>query len=281
MDSGVGLVPMLAARTASLEAFQGACAEKFVQVHFQVGIAMHILKNKIVAALLAASFVVFAGCAGNSQKNSSGGSVLGETAAEKDAKFQEREQDKLSMLESMFDNFKAAVKENKSADTLLGYLTDSSEYWLDTLENHAKTYNAEAIDTCLFYEAYAIILYRLFEREHLWETQDDRMLYLLLSKSKFLDLVNRVNVGPFEVKNDRGSVGLAKSPKVPIMLFEWDDSSWKLDLVETLPLITKGIEATASKKSWTGAKLALYWLDKEYHMQYSRLDESLFEPIGF
>lgn len=242
---------------------------------------MHILKNKIVAALLAASFVVFAGCAGNSQKNSSGGSVLGETAAEKDAKFQEREQDKLSMLESMFDNFKAAVKENKSADTLLGYLTDSSEYWLDTLENHAKTYNAEAIDTCLFYEAYAIILYRLFEREHLWETQDDRMLYLLLSKSKFLDLVNRVNVGPFEVKNDRGSVGLAKSPKVPIMLFEWDDSSWKLDLVETLPLITKGIEATASKKSWTGAKLALYWLDKEYHMQYSRLDESLFEPIGF
>lgn len=246
---------------------------------------MHVLKNKIVATILAASFSIFVGCAGNSQKSSEGGNALanalGKTAAEKDAKFQGQEQDKLAMLESMFDNFKAAVKSNVSADTLLNYLTDSSEYWLDTLENHAKTYNADALDTCMFYEAYAIILYRLFEREHLWEMQDDRMLYLLLSKSKFLDLVNRVNVGPFEVKNDRGSVGLAKSPKVPIMLFEWDDSAWKLNLVETLPLITKGIEATASKKSWTGAKLALYWLDKEYHMQYTRLDESLFEPIGF
>ena len=86
---------------------------------------------------------------------------------------------------------------------------------------------------------------------------------------------------PFEIKNDRGSVGLASSPKVPIMLFNWDDTKWKLDLIETLPLITKGIEATAAKKNWTGAKLALYWLDKKYHLQYSRLDESLFEPIGF
>lgn len=242
---------------------------------------MHILKNKIVATVLAVCFSIFAGCAGNSQKSSGDDSVLGKSAAEKDAKFQEREHDKLAMLESMFDNFKLAVQNNASADTLLNYLTDSSEYWLDTLENHAKTYNAEAMDTCMFYEAYAIVLYRLFEREHLWETQDYRMLYLLLSKSKFLDLVNRVNVGPFEVKNDRGSVGLVKSPKVPIMLFEWDDSAWKLNLSETIPLITKGIEATASKKSWTGAKLALYWLDKEYHMQYSRLDDSLLEPIGF
>ena len=107
------------------------------------------------------------------------------------------------------------------------------------------------------------------------------MLYLLLYNSGFLDLVDRVNMGPFEVKNDRGSVGLASSPKVPIMLFDWDDTKWKLDLIETLPLITKGVEATAAKKNWTGARLALYWLDKKYHLQYSRLDESLFEPIGF
>jgi hypothetical protein len=107
------------------------------------------------------------------------------------------------------------------------------------------------------------------------------MLYLLLYDSGFLDVVDRVKMGPFEVKNDRGSVGLASSPKVPIMLFNWDDTKWKLDLIETLPLITKGIEATAVKKNWTGAKLALYWLDKKYHLQYSRLDESLLEPIGF
>ena len=84
-----------------------------------------------------------------------------------------------------------------------------------------------------------------------------------------------------KVKNDRGSIGLAQSPEVPVMIFEWDDLAWKLDLPETLPLITKGIESIAVKKNWTAKKLALYWIEKEYHMTYSRLDESLLEPIGF
>jgi hypothetical protein len=241
---------------------------------------MHVLKNKIVLALLVSAFAFMSGCAGSSKDSGAAGESV-ETAAVRDAKVKAQEADKLTMLEEMYDLFKGAVKNHAPSDILLGFMTDSSEYWLDTLENHAKTYNAEAMDTCQFYEAYAIVLYRLYEREHLWEVSDYRMLYLLLYGTEFLDLVNRVNMGPFEVKNDRGSVGLAKSPKVPIMLFDWDDTKWKLDLIETLPLITKGVEATASKKNWTGAKLALYWLDKKYHLQYSRLDESLFEPIGF
>ncbi len=223
-------------------------------------------------------FAFMAGCAGSS--NNTAGEHP-ETAAVRDAKVKAQEADKLAMLESMFTQFKEAVKNRAPSDVLLDFLTDPSEAWLDELESHAKTYDATAMDTCQFYEAYAIVLYRLYEREHLWTVPDYRMLYLLLYDSGFLDLVDRVNMGPFEVKNDRGSVGLAKSPKVPIMLFNWDDTKWKLDLIETLPLITKGIEATAAKKNWTGAKLALYWLDKKYHLQYSRLDESLFEPIGF
>ena len=239
---------------------------------------MHVLKNKIVLALLVSVFAFMAGCAGSSGGSSQGST---ETAAVRDAKVKAQEADKLTMLEEMYGLFKESVRNHAPSDILLGFMTDSSEYWLDELENHAKTYDAAAMDTCQFYEAYAIVLYRLYEREHLWEVSDYRMLYLLLYGSEFLNLVDHVKMGPFEVKNDRGSVGLASSPKVPILLFAWEDTKWKLDLVETLPLITKGTEATASKKNWTGAKLALYWLDKKYHMQYSRLDESLFEPIGF
>ena len=239
---------------------------------------MHVLKNKIVLALLVSVFAFMAGCAGSSGGSSQGST---ETAAVRDAKVKAQEADKLTMLEEMYGLFKESVRNHAPSDILLGFMTDSSEYWLDELENHAKTYDAAAMDTCQFYEAYAIVLYRLYDREHLWEVSDYRMLYLLLYGSEFLNLVDHVKMGPFEVKNDRGSVGLASSPKVPIMLFAWDDTKWKLDLVKTLPLITKGTEATASKKNWTGAKLALYWLDKKYHMQYSRLDESLFEPIGF
>ena len=107
------------------------------------------------------------------------------------------------------------------------------------------------------------------------------MIYMMLSKSGMLDRLTRLKLGPMKVKNDRGSIGLEKSPEVPIMIFEWDDQTWKLDLPETIPLITKGIESIAVKKNWTGRKLAMYWIEKEYHMTYSRLDDSLLEPLGF
>lgn len=236
---------------------------------------MHAMKNTFLfAALLAFSLGLLA-CAGSSQQEAP------QTSQEKNAMVESRAMDKQAALELMFQNFLAAVRRNASADTLYEYLTDTSEYWLDTLENHARVYNADALDTCQFYEAYAILLYRLYEREHLWQTDDDRMLFMMLSKSGVLDRFVSLKLGPMKVKNDRGSIGLEKSPDVPVMLFEWDDTAWKLNLAETIPLMTKGVESIAVKKKWSNRKLALYWLEKEYHMQYSRLDDSLFEPVGF
>ena len=211
---------------------------------------MHTLKNTIVMALAIGACTFFSACAGSSAKNDAGS---GESAEVKNEKVVLQESDKQAMLETMFKEFLVAIRQDTPAEDLYAMMTDSSEYWLDTLENHARVYTPEDLDTCQFYEVYSILLYRLYEREHLWQVAEDRMLWLYMSKS----------------------------PEVPIMIFEWDDKSWKLDLVETVPLITKGIEATAVKKSWSNKKLALYWLDREYHMTYSRLDDSLCEPIGF
>ncbi|MCQ2063822.1 MAG: hypothetical protein MJY99_10870 [Fibrobacter sp.] len=235
---------------------------------------MHTVKNTILLGFLLAVSLGFLACAGSQQSAT-------QNSQEKNAQVESRAMDKQASLELMFQNFLTAVRSNASADTLYEYLTDTSEYWLDTLENHARTYDGEALDTCQFYEAYAILLYRLYEREHLWQTDDDRMLFMMLSKSGVLDRFVGLKLGPMKVKNDRGSIGLAKSPDVPVMLFEWDDSVWKLNLAETIPLMTKGVESIAVKKKWSNRKLALYWLEKEYHMQYSRLDDSLFEPVGF
>lgn len=234
---------------------------------------MHLLKNIIVVAAVVVSFALFAGCAGSSG--------LGDSAAVKDAKALGRETDKQAALESMFQKFLNLTQVDTPADTLYELLTEPSEGWLEELERHALSYTEEDLDTCQFYEIYSILLYRLYEREHLWEVSEDRMLWLFLSKAGMFTRFTKLKLGPMKVKNDRGSIGLASSPEVPIMLFEWDDNDWKLDLVETVPLITKGIEATAVKKSWSNKKLALYWLEKEYHLQYSRLDESLYAPVGF
>ena len=245
---------------------------------------MHDLKNKIVVALVALLALGFVACAGTSENSGAKDAASGSnevSAQVKDAQYEGQQQDKQALLEIMFNNFIAAVREGVPADTLYAFLTDTSEYWLDTLENHARTYKPEDIDTCQFYEAYSIILYRLYEREHLWATDEDRMLFMMLSKSGMFDRFTNLPLGPMKVKNDRGSIGLAKSPEVPIMIFEWDDKEWKLNLPETIPLITKGIESIAVTKNWTARKLALYWIEKEYRMTYSRLDESLLEPIGF
>lgn len=220
---------------------------------------------------------MFTACAGSA--SSEPAPRASESAAQKDAKYIEREQDKKALLEKMFMDFQNAVRMNLPADSLLSLMTDTTEYWLDSLEYHARNYTSENLDTCQFFEVYAILMYRLYEREHLFEGQDDKMIYLLLSKSGVVDRLTNLKLGPMEVKNDRGSIGLANSPKVPIMIFEWDDSAWKLNLPQTMPLITKGIESIAVKKNWTSKKLALYWLEKEYHSSYSRLDESLYEPI--
>ena len=241
---------------------------------------MHVLKNTIVVAMMAGLVGLFYACAGSSDSKNSG-EAGGESAEVKEAKVQLRENDKQAMLESMFNNFIDAISTDTPAEVLYSMLTDSSEYWLDTLENHARVYKPEDLDTCQFYEAYSILLYRLYEREHLWDVSEDRMLWLYLSKAGVIHNFTKLSLGPLKVKNDRGSIGLAKSPEVPIMIFEWDDKAWKLDLTETIPLITKGIEAIAVKKNWSSKKLALYWLDREYHMTYSRLDDSLCEPIGF
>lgn len=245
---------------------------------------MHTSKNIILFVWALCLSLLFSACAGTSETekqapSKNGGQAL--TAQQKNAKVQERALDKQAALESMFASFLESIRNGSDAETLYDFLTDSSETWLKELERHARSYDADALDTCQFYEAYAILLYRLYEREHLWERDEDRMLFLILSKSGMLERFTSLNLGPMKVKNDRGSIGLAKTPDVPVMLFQWDDSVWKLNLIETVPLITKGIESIAAKKNWTGRKLALYWLEKEYHMSYSRLDDSLFEPLGF
>ena len=161
-----------------------------------------VLKNTIVMALSSVALVALvclSGCAGSSDQSQGK-----ESFEVKNAKVQGREQDKQTMLEDMFKNFLMAIREDTPADELYAMLTDSSEYWLDTLEHHARIYGPEELDTCQFYEAYSILLYRLYEREHLWQVPEDRMLWLYLSKAGVIHNFTKLKLGPMKMKNDRG-----------------------------------------------------------------------------
>ena len=228
---------------------------------------MHNIKNTILFSLLA-SFLLLS-CASNFEKK------------ENTIAYETQKQEKQTLLEETFANLLSQIRNNALPEDLLPFITDSSEYWLDSLEVAAKTETKEMLSERSFCEIYAILLYRIYEREHLWNVSEDRMLSLVLAKKGILDRLTELQLGKMEIKNDRGSVGLKTSPKVPVILFVWDDVKWELDLKASLPLVTKGIESIGVKKDWSNTKLALYLLEKEYRYDFSFIDESLLEPIPF
>ncbi len=241
---------------------------------------MHCFQNivfgaKRIRCFLAASFLfLLVACAGSTAKVSSDAVTYRQT-----------EEQKLSMLEATFATIQGKVAEDVPPESLLAYITDTSYYYADTLQRYALEMPAERVEQLPLGEMLAVLAYRVFDRERAWNpnmNEDFRMLSLLTGKKGVIQRTVGLKLGPFEVKKDRGSVGLASSPKVPVIIFEWDDSSWKLDLKATLPLVTKGLESIGVKKKWTTKELALYLLEKEFHYVYTDIafDDTLLEPYS-
>jgi hypothetical protein len=105
------------------------------------------------------------------------------------------------------------------------------------------------------------------------------MLRFALGEKGILRRAKDLNLGPFEIKNDRGSRGLRESPKVPIMIFKWDEMRWKFDLPESMKLLTRGLATIAVKKDWSDSKTAIYLLQKYYHNIFFNINESLLNPV--
>jgi len=187
---------------------------------------------------------------------------------------------KLALLDSTYQRLLALTAASANADTILFLLTDGSRDWLDTMERAALQAPREDVEKRPFHEIMTIVTYRLLLREHQFAgIADHRMLRLATGRHGILQVVAGLKLGDFEIRNDRGSRGLASSPKVPVLVFAWDDQHWKLDLVETLPLVTRGLETIGVKKDWTPAATVLYLLDKNYHNVYRNVDESLLDPV--
>ena len=199
--------------------------------------------------------------------------------------FEQTTEQKTQMLEATFEKIVQKVDEGVPPESLLALLTDTSYYWTDTLQRYAKEMPAEQVENLPLGEMIAVLTYRIFDKERAWDpnlTEDYRMLSLFTGKNGIFRRATKLKLGPFEIKKDRGSVGLATSPKVPVIIFEWDDAMWKLDLKATLPLVTKGLESIGTKKNWSTKELALYLLEKEFHYIYTDIsfNDSLLDPYS-
>lgn len=195
-------------------------------------------------------------------------------------RYSELDSYKLAALDSTYLHILAKTAESAPPDTLLPLLTDGSRDWLDTIEQAALNEPRAKVEKRPFHEIMTILTYRLLLREHQFAgIPEHRMLRLATGKEGILHQVAGLKLGPFEVKNDRGFRGLAQSPRVPVLVFAWDDRDWKLDLVETLPLVTRGMETIGVKKDWSPARTVLFLLERHYYNVYRNVDESLLDPV--
>jgi len=165
-------------------------------------------------------------------------------------------------------------------DSVLLMLTDNSRYWLESMEQAALYEDSALVVQRPFHEIMVLVTYRLLLRENvLAEYPDYKMLRFAIGEKGILHRAKDLKLGPFEIKNDRGSRGLAESPKVPIVIFKWDEMRWKFDLPESMQLLTRGLETIGVKKDWSNAKTAIYLLEKYYHNVFFNINESLLSPV--
>jgi len=183
-------------------------------------------------------------------------------------------------LEPAWQNLLSVPARTAAPDSVLLMLTDNSRYWLENIERAALYEDSALVVQRPFHEIMVIVTYRLLLRENvLAEYPDYKMLRFALGEKGILRRAKDLRLGPFEVKNDRGSRGLAESPKVPIVIFKWDEMRWKFDLPESMQLLTRGLETIGVKKDWSNAKTAIYLLEKYYHNVFFNINESLLSPV--
>jgi hypothetical protein len=183
-------------------------------------------------------------------------------------------------LEPAWQNLLSIPAKTAVPDSVLLMLTDNSRYWLESIEQAALYEDSASVVQRHFHEILVIVTYRLLLRENvLAEYPDYKMLRFALGEKGILRRAKDLKLGPFEVKNDRGSRGLAESPKVPIVIFKWDEMRWKFDLPESMQLLTRGLETIGVKKDWSNAKTAIYLLEKYYHNVFFNINETLLSPV--
>jgi len=189
-------------------------------------------------------------------------------------------QNKIQSLEEAYQRLLNISARTSAPDSVLLLLTDNSRYWLEEIESAALYEDASLVEQRPFHEILVIVTYRLLLRENvLAEYPDRKMLRFALGEKGILRRAKDLKLGPFEIKNDRGSRGLKESPKVPIMIFRWDEMRWKFDLPESMQLLTKGLATIGVKKEWSNARTAVYLLEKYYRNTFFNIDESLLNPV--
>ena len=187
---------------------------------------------------------------------------------------------KIQALEGAYQKLLNIPAKTAAPDSVLLLLTDNSRFWLESIEQAALYEDSSLVEQRPFHEILVIATYRLLLRENVLAGYPDyKMLRFSLGEMGILRRAKDLKLGPFEIKNDRGTRGLAESPRVPIMIFRWDELRWKFDLPESMQLLTRGLATIGVKKDWSNSRTAIYLLQRYYHNVFFNVNETLMHPV--
>ncbi len=139
-------------------------------------------------------------------------------------------------------------------------LSQDSKDWIDNIRVAANSEPLNFLINRPFFEILAILALRVQRRINPGIKEDPVSILkqTIISVAPIKNNFVKNSLGPFHVLDyETAEVGLEKTPNVPVYFFKKEQDGWKINLVNSLPLILLGAENLArQQKSETIAQAA-------------------------
>jgi hypothetical protein len=190
------------------------------------------------------------------------------------------EADSLKLI-ARLDSFYVAFPKfsnDRDLNLLEPRLTEESIEWFEDILDAVASADSLDLSKRPFFEVISILGLRYYHRERLLEDLEINTAFRFFATQGYMkQLFGLKDLGGFWIEKERyGFRGLAKAPSIPIFRFELVHDQWRLQLPETLEVISRSSENLGIKKGWSSIDAALKFLDKLFVK--SIIDERLLRP---
>ena len=152
-------------------------------------------------------------------------------------------------LDKQWEHLKKAAI-SKDTSSFKNSLTQETQDWIESLEGKIYNMDSNAVKEAPFYETMSILFLRHYIRNQSWDSVDENtILAFLLAKGPLQTLFHKMQwSNPILGEDEDAFIGLATAPQIGVLFFKEEYGIWKLDLLRSFPLITRGIEAAMLKQ---------------------------------
>ncbi len=190
------------------------------------------------------------------------------------------EKDSLKMLDNL-DTFFEKLKKGKfkaKEGMIEKVLTEDAQEWFEELVDAVESADSSEIVEKPFFEIISILGLRYYYRERILEDLEPYKVLSFYMKRGYMNQVMKITQFSeyWTEKQEFGYRGLKKAPRVPILFFRLEQERWRLELPQTLEIISRAAVSLGRKKGWSDVDLAITILDG--YISKDIIDKRLLNP---